>query len=519
MIKNLLILIFFFTSIITNAQTCLCPPVHVVIFDFNNRKLTPSWYRQSEVIQPPKYTKVQEYEFYSWAKSPQLGAQGFEEKAVKENGTIRFSLSNFLLDPALKNVPVDADYIVWGNYETDSSNVILHVYLEDPRTKEILSEVTSRLEPFDSTMSVLSRLADAPGGGEETARKLTPVLQTLEKRRNSKRDSSGNNETAVHAMLEIGAAQTALGTKDSTQIQLKLFDCDGTPLKSRQVLLQLTKGESKVRPTTVSTDEKGIAIATFKAGAKQERIAVTPVYQYVSIAGKKAAAAICIPPLVITVGDTVEPVVNISSSEKKIKWHITIQYEEKRTSTNTATSSESRGEFTKSGTVDMRMMSDGPDENGYIMINTENDKILSSSVSGEVVDKTESKKKYLDGFEFRNDEYFGKAQVDRIGFDFEYDPSKNGTKAIVTGIYYDKKGHYTIRRTASDDSRSWDNPIEQDYGAYQATVGRSEDVIKRTSNGFIIDGGETINEEEDRIASGHSSEKGYIRYHITIVKE
>ncbi len=490
------------------AQPCNCPVPQVLVYHFNPYKITPAWLTGEEV-KAPKYTNLQQYQYFTWTESPHLGAEGFFYTAAQENPGIHFSKADGMGPLTWDSLPLFIDYFVDGEYDTSKNGgYLLQVKIVEAHTKKEVTTTTVYFQTLDSTREA----------GAAAALQLSPLLQKLLNYEHQVRDIQRKDQSAVAARYEITAAKTQLNTKDTTMIRIRLFDCDdGAPLKNRKLSLKLSGSASTISPAFITTDINGNATAIFKAGQKSETVTVYPVYQYVSVANKKSYALACVNDLKIDIlpGELTDR--SRQAPAGKVKWHITVTYQQKNSLLNNSKTGESHEEFNKSGTIDMYVLTETP-EKGHVLINTESDQLLSGAAKGEVTDKSESKKTYLDGHEYRKDEYFGEAEKTRVGIFFEYDP-EGGTGSVLTGIYFNKKGHYEIKRTASDDSRSWDTPVEEDYGAYSATIGKSDDKIQKLNNGFTIDGGSMVNKEEDDLLHGHSSEKGFVQYHITIVRE
>jgi hypothetical protein len=502
---------FFFISACYNqaeAQQCNCPGFNFMVYQFNPYAITPKWYKGKDV-KGPEYSNEQQYQYFVWTEIPHLGADGFVSYAAENSSTLRFSKADVLGLLPGESMPMFVDYIITGEYDTsEAGGYNLQVKIENTKTKKQVAETSVRFSALDS----------AEEAGRRAAIQLSPLLDLILKYEHQVRDVQLKDQSAIEARYELEATKTQLNTAETTMIQLKLFDCDdGAPLRNRKVNLKLPGGASTISPGFVITDANGRAQAIFKAGQKSETVTVRPLYQYTSVSNKKTYASACTADLQLEVLGT------LTEREKqntagKIKWHITISYEEKISSSGNSKTGTSHGEFTKAGKVDMYVLSELP-EHDHVFINTESDKLLSATVTGEVIDKSDSKTTYSDGYEYRKDEFFGEADKKAIGIRFEYDPAPGGTRAVNTGIQFNKKGHSEINRTATDDLRSWNDAVNDDYGSYSATIGGQDDKIQKLKNGFVIDGGSIINKEEDDALHGHNSEKGFIQYHITIIRE
>lgn len=507
-----ILLILFISGVLINhsqAQTCNCPALQLLVYDFDYRPVTPAWYN-GEIVDTPKYSQRQVYEFYIWAESPAKGSQSFLQAVTEANPGINFHKSNFLPEHDKDSVSSNIDYIVSGTYLPLSDHYNLKITVEDPRNKEKIIETSVEFNSMED-------ITDAAGNA---AKKLSPLLESIRNYQHKIRDQKYKDKTAIHAMYELSAADTELKTNDSTEISLKLFDCDdNSPLRYRKVLLKLSNGASTISPAIVTTDDKGAARAIFKSGKKAEIITVYPVYQYTSVINKKLYATPCTGELRIDVADDGDKQIKEESTNKKVKWHITVRYDERVNMSSASKTNVSSSGITKAASLDMYVLSDPLEKNGYILLNPDHYKILSARVSGDFHETGESKKDVGDGYEYRKDEYSGVPNDKDPGFVFEYDPAADGVKLFQAFIPFNKTGTYDIERTSKSEPGKWHNTVDEPYGSSSATIGNSNDKILRTKTGFIIDGGDTKNKEEDNLLFGHTTEKGFTQYHITITRE
>lgn len=160
---------------------------------------------------------------------------------------------------------------------------------------------------------------------------------------------------------------------------------------------------------------------------------------------------------------------------------------------------------------------------GHLQITTDQgDKLLSSVTSGYVSEKIESENRdpVMGLQDTRKDSYTGAPQL-TPGFNFEYDPSPDGTKGLNSGLSFNQVGYYEVHQYTPAYSEHLDAkyPVTSE-NAYQANLGNQKaDVITPFKNGFMIDcliseKTEPNNSDELQI----KSEKK-IEYHVLIVRE
>jgi len=138
---------------------------------------------------------------------------------------------------------------------------------------------------------------------------------------------------------------------------------------------------------------------------------------------------------------------------------------------------------------------------------TPQDKVISFSTTGSVHSQSTEITKHpgIGMLETRTDDYSGTPDQSEQGLEFEYDPA--GAKYINAGIRFNKKGHYVFKQgnvAPGEKPRDSDNPVNEDFGAYTASLGSSDDVIKEFKNGFTIDGHK--NETENKPATNGGEE-------------
>jgi len=202
----------------------------------------------------------------------------------------------------------------------------------------------------------------------------------------------------------------------------------------------------------------------------------------------------------------------------KVNWHITVTYTGRDTIISSSAEARSRQVTNAEVLLDICVLADAP-ENGYIILNSDFYQIINANITGVYNQNYESASKYEDGMEYRKGQTAGTPDDKNVGFQFEYDPAPDGTaKLFQTFIRYNIKHISDIKRTATFDHREWLDTTTQDDGA-EINIGGVNDKIQVIKNGFIIDGGELINKEEDELQHGHTTEKGYRKYHITIMRQ
>jgi hypothetical protein len=280
------------------AQKCNCPDLKVLLYDFDNSGAKPSWYNGGSVTSA-SYNQHQINEFVDWQHAPQFGSGGFLDFALKNSGgKIHFFTGSFhknadgsfsattadAYEPPSGKFDEDVDYIVTGKFTGGGDHFILKVHLEDARDRSRFAETSVQI----------SSLEKAIEAGSQAAQQLSPLLETIRKYQHKVRDEKRIDETAISGKWQLTAERTELKTGESTEIKLKMFDCDdNSPLKHRKVKLKPNFAEGTIAPAEVETDDNGEATATFTAGNKTEEVHIIAEYNYTSVTNRDAYATEC----------------------------------------------------------------------------------------------------------------------------------------------------------------------------------------------------------------------------------
>jgi len=202
----------------------------------------------------------------------------------------------------------------------------------------------------------------------------------------------------------------------------------------------------------------------------------------------------------------------------KVNWHVAVTYTGRDTIVTSSAEGKSQQETKADVALEICVLADLP-EKGYVILNNDFYQIINANITGVYYQNYESASKYEDGMEYRKGQTAGTPDDKSLGFQFEYDPAPEGAaKLFQSFIRYNIKHISDIKRTATFDHREWHDTTTQDDGA-EINIGGMNDKIQVIKNGFIIDGGELINKEENDLLHGHTTEKGYRKYHITIMRQ
>jgi hypothetical protein len=147
----------------------------------------------------------------------------------------------------------DTDYLVSGFVTGSGAGYVVHVRLEAGVTRELVAAGSA---PVD--------LENINASGKQAAEALTPLMEKIREFQRKKRDE--DNIYAIYPKMEVTPKKKKIKTEESTEVTIKLNDCDDFALKDRKVKLSATLG--RFEPQEVTIDENGEAEATFIAGNK-----------------------------------------------------------------------------------------------------------------------------------------------------------------------------------------------------------------------------------------------------------
>ena len=133
-----------------------------------------------------------------------------------------------------------------------------------------------------------------------------------------------------------------------------------------------------------------------------------------------------------------------------------------------------------------------PDEDGSVTINTvESDTLVAYSSSGNWSQKIMDVSKDLNGtlHEKTVRNYSGVVTKDKNGIEFEYDTSPGGIKGVAgAGLSYSRKGREQFFKRDQNNQMAETDEIVNDEKGETILLGSCRDIVKKTTNGFEIDG-------------------------------
>jgi hypothetical protein len=170
-----------------------------------------------------------------------------------------------------------ADYIVYSELYQSGSGYEITVYLETGKTREIVSQNTIQYNPAIVGVN----------NGKNAAQFLKPLLGKIREFEKQKRNLL--SDVAIEAELEVKPLKFYLNTNESTQIILRLKDCDDFKLPNREI--NLTASSGTLSSNSVITNIDGEAQVTYTAGNSPAWVEIYAehVYYYPHGAGEIVA--------------------------------------------------------------------------------------------------------------------------------------------------------------------------------------------------------------------------------------
>jgi len=191
--------------------------------------------------------------------------------------TIRLSDAfNLMLAPA--QTAGVSDYIVTGSITGANGAYVMSVSLQDATTREQVAE---------STASFAQAVDALIAGGVAAASMGSPAARIRSFQVN-KRDASGS-QTAISAHYKLKADKPLIEVSQTSGVVLELTDCDGAPLRNREVTLSV-QGPGSLTPGTVTTDGEGVARTEFHADQGKGMAHIYAAYPYTTVTHHHAHA-------------------------------------------------------------------------------------------------------------------------------------------------------------------------------------------------------------------------------------
>lgn len=172
--------------------------------------------------------------------------------------------------------PLSYDYVLAGEITESEGEYTAVARLEAGKTREVI-QAASYTFPDPGRGNRMTAWHDAV---DALAAQLTPAAMVITRWEKKKRDSDpGIARANPEGKLILKPAKTQLNEGESTDVDLEMKDCDGTPLGQRKIhfepgsydVLGRLDGTTNgtVEPSEVITDEAGMAHVTYKASQQR----------------------------------------------------------------------------------------------------------------------------------------------------------------------------------------------------------------------------------------------------------
>lgn len=135
-----------------------------------------------------------------------------------------------------------------------------------------------------------ARPEDAIEAGNQAKRQMGVLFDVIRDYQKKLRDQDPDHMLALQARAKAQPERTEVDLHDTTSVQVKVSDCDGTPLRNRKVELSV-EGPGSISPTTVETDDSGVATVKFTAGDRPGVATVNVRHRFIGIPFRTANAS------------------------------------------------------------------------------------------------------------------------------------------------------------------------------------------------------------------------------------
>jgi hypothetical protein len=124
------------------------------------------------------------------------------------------------------------------------------------------------------------------------------------------------------------------------------------------------------------------------------------------------------------------------------EWHISYTFSSRHVSSGKSAYKTRTEEERMNGSVEMVISGQMPDAKGNLVISTQNDSLESCQTSGSYGYGFRSAEKDMSGqlIDRRSEDYTGTAIASGNGFEFDFDPSEGGVRAVNTGLGFTRTG-------------------------------------------------------------------------------
>ena len=167
--------------------------------------------------------------------------------------------------PPSGEVPGYADYVIYGVVAGQPTHV-LALRIEASGSRELVKSAQvsfpDHFDPFEI--------------GKAAAAQLSPIYTTILDFEKKKRD--GGEPYAVQPRVEFTPKKPKIDVNETAAVDIFMYDCDGVPLKNRN--LTLTAEAGTLNNGSVTTDDQGKASVQFTAGSQPGLGSVTTAYVF-----------------------------------------------------------------------------------------------------------------------------------------------------------------------------------------------------------------------------------------------
>lgn len=171
----------------------------------------------------------------------------------------------------------NTDYEMFGDITGSEGAYIMRLSLVTLK-RETVASVTKKFEKASDAKWFGSLAALDLGGSDAGSRKLYDVIHEFEVKKRDAAQGIKFNRTALNASVKFKSEKYKVSTGERQSVAIELKDCDGVPLKSALLELQVAKG--RFENSNLETDDNGIAHAVYFAPDEAGTADVKVEYKY-----------------------------------------------------------------------------------------------------------------------------------------------------------------------------------------------------------------------------------------------
>lgn len=283
---------------ILQAQCDECPEPKVIFYDTDMRIPVPpggtedNLQKQRNWIQLTYENKWFRGEIINTDNKFDCVNQRIANLIPTENSDGLLASHRAIVPAAGTTIPWDSEYLIHGWIDGDDDNCRLTIQMETAYSRKIVHSA-SRSFP-----GLLSYNNNSNFGVNIAREEFIPLIDIIREFEKEERDNNTDINIYIDE-LSVSPEKSKVKKGEEVEIEFKLIDCDGTPLKGREVLLQggSFAGSSLARCTngrftnsTTVTDANGIAKATFKAGIAEGKAVIRVYHKYFKPSGDEYCA-------------------------------------------------------------------------------------------------------------------------------------------------------------------------------------------------------------------------------------